>query len=42
MLAYTMGVKQMICCVTKLDVAGVNYSEKRFNDIREEVTDYLK
>ena len=39
LLAYTMGVKQMICCVTKMDAA--NWSEKRYNDIKEEVTDYL-
>lgn len=42
LLAYTMGIKQMICCVTKMDMPGVDYSEKRFNEIKSEVTDYLK
>lgn len=42
LLAYTMGVKQMIVAVTKMDTPQVNYSQKRFNEIQEEVTDYLK
>lgn len=33
LLAYTMGVKQLVCCVTKMDMPGVDYSEKRFNEI---------
>ena len=32
----------MIVAITKLDTPQVNYDEKRFNEIKEEVTDYLK
>lgn len=41
LLAYTMGVKQMIVAVTKMDMPGVDFSEKRFNDIQAEVSQYL-
>merc|ERR1719366_12776 len=37
-----MGVKQMICCVNKMDDKSVNYSEKRFKEIKDELTTYLK
>jgi len=40
LLAYTMGIKQVICAVNKMDTH--NYSEERFNDIKKEVLDYLK
>lgn len=40
LLAYTMGVKQIVCCVTKMDL--VNYSEERFNNIQKDVSTYLK
>jgi len=40
LLAYTMGIKQVILAVNKMDSA--NYSEERFNDIKKEVVDYLK
>lgn len=40
LLAYTMGIKQVILAVNKMDSA--NYSEERFTDIKKEVTDYLK
>jgi len=40
LLAFTMGVKQMICCCNKMDSA--EYSEKRYNEIKEEVSIYLK
>jgi len=41
-LAYTLGVKQMIVCVNKMDDKSVNYAEKRFNEIKDEVGAYLK
>jgi elongation factor 1-alpha len=40
LLAYTMGIKQVIVGINKMDT--VNYSEERFNDIKKEVIDYLK
>jgi elongation factor 1-alpha len=42
LLAYTLGVKQMICCVNKMDSDSVNFSQERFNEIKEEVSGYLK
>jgi elongation factor 1-alpha len=42
LLAYTLGVKQMIVCVNKMDEKSVNWSEKRFNEIKEEISNYLK
>ena len=40
LLAFTMGVKQMICCCNKMDSA--NYSEERYKEIKAEVSTYLK
>jgi elongation factor 1-alpha len=40
LLAYTMGIKQMILAVNKMDSA--NWEEERFNDVKKEVIDYLK
>ncbi|KAL7529087.1 hypothetical protein ACHAXR_006367 [Thalassiosira sp. AJA248-18] len=42
LLAYTLGVKQMIVAVNKMDDATVNYCEKRYEDIKSEVSSYLK
>jgi len=42
LLAFTLGVKQMIVCVNKMDDASVMYSEARYNEIMEEVSAYLK
>eukprot|EP00828_Plagiopyla_frontata_P027947 TRINITY_DN3622_c0_g1_i1.p2 TRINITY_DN3622_c0_g1~~TRINITY_DN3622_c0_g1_i1.p2 ORF type:complete len:302 (-),score=34.84 TRINITY_DN3622_c0_g1_i1:367-1272(-) len=42
LLAYTLGVKQMIVCVNKMDQKTVNYSQDRFKEIKREVSDYLK
>jgi elongation factor 1-alpha len=42
LLAYTLGVKQMIVVVNKMDDKSVNYSEKRFDEIRTEVKNFLK
>jgi len=40
LLAYTMGIKQMIIAVNKMDANG--WSEERFKDITTEVIEYLK
>jgi elongation factor 1-alpha len=42
LLAFTLGVKQMIVCVNKMDEKTVNWSEERFNEIKKELTEYLK
>jgi len=42
LLAYTLGVKQMIVAVNKMDDKTVNYSEKRFREIETEVKIYIK
>ncbi|XP_071387004.1 elongation factor 1-alpha-like [Centroberyx affinis] len=39
LLAYTLGVKQLIIAVNKMDTAG--YSEKRFHEIEKEVSSYI-
>jgi elongation factor 1-alpha len=41
MLAFTLGVKQMIVCINKMDDKSVNYGEARYKEISEEVTKYL-
>jgi len=38
LLAFTLGVKQMICIVNKMDDKSVNYSEERYNEIMNEVS----
>lgn len=40
LLAFTLGVKQMIVALNKMDSCA--YSESRYNDIKEEVSNYLK
>jgi len=40
LLAFTLGVKQMIVGLNKMD--SCQYSESRYNDIKEEVSNYLK
>jgi elongation factor 1-alpha len=42
LLAYTLGVKQMIVAVNKMDDRTVNFSESRFNEIQVEVSNFLK
>jgi len=42
LLAYTLGVKQMIVVVNKMDSTVPPYSESRFNEIKSEVSTYIK
>ncbi|XP_018413802.1 PREDICTED: elongation factor 1-alpha [Nanorana parkeri] len=42
LLAYTMGVKQLIVCVNKMDMTDPPYSQKRFDEVVRNVTVYLK
>lgn len=42
LLAYTLGVKQMICCVNKMDEKSVNYGQARFEEIVNEVSNFVK
>jgi elongation factor 1-alpha len=42
LLAYTLGVKQIIVCINKMDDSSVIFGEGRYNEIKEEVSNYLK
>jgi len=42
LLAFTLGVKQMIVACNKMDDKTVNYSEARYNEIKTEVSGFLK
>ena len=42
LLAHTLGVKQMIVCVNKMDATNPPYCEERFTDIQREVQDIAK
>jgi len=42
LLAYTLGVKQMIVLVNKMDDKSVNWSEARFNEIKNETSSFVK
>jgi len=42
LLAYTLGVKQMIVCVNKMDDGSVMYAQARYEEIKTEVSAYLK
>ena len=42
LLAFTLGVKQLIVGVNKMDDKTVNYSETRFNEIKNEVCNFIK
>merc|ERR1719392_641033 len=42
LLAYTLGVKQMIVGINKIDNTEPPYCEKRFNEIKKEVESYVK
>jgi elongation factor 1-alpha len=42
LLSFTLGVKQMIVCCNKMDEKTVNFSEERYNEIKKEVSEFLK
>lgn len=42
LLAQTMGVKEVVVAINKMDDKSVNYSEKRYNEIKDELINYLK
>ena len=42
LLAFTLGVKQMIVACNKMDDKTVEYDEKRYEEIKNEVSAYLK
>lgn len=42
LLSFTLGVKQMIVCMNKMDEKTVNFSQDRYNEIKKEVEGFLK
>jgi len=42
LLAYTLGVREMIVSVNKMDHPSVNYGEERFKEIQDEAKVFLK
>ncbi|XP_036377240.1 elongation factor 1-alpha [Megalops cyprinoides] len=42
LLAYTLGVKQLMVCVNKMDVTEPPYSQKRFEEVVRNVTVFIK
>jgi elongation factor 1-alpha len=42
LLAYTMGIKQMVVAINKMDDKSVDWDQKRYEEIKKEVSDYLK
>jgi elongation factor 1-alpha len=42
LLAYTLGVKQLIIAINKMDSTEPPFSQDRFNEIKKEVTTYIK
>jgi len=42
LLAYTLGVKQMIVAINKMDSTEPPYSDKRYEEIKGEVSGYVK
>jgi len=42
LLAYTLGVKQMIIIINKMDDKSTNFSEARYNEIKGEMGTFLK
>jgi len=42
LLAYTLGVRQMIVVVNKMDDKSVNWAESRFDEIKNETSNFLK
>ena len=42
LLSFTLGVKQIIIAINKLDITEPPYCETRFNEISKEVATYIK
>ncbi|KDO24362.1 elongation factor 1-alpha 1 [Saprolegnia parasitica CBS 223.65] len=42
LLAFTLGVRQMIVAINKMDDSSVMYGQARYEEIKEEVSNYLK
>jgi len=42
LLAFTLGVKQMVVGINKMDDKSVNWGQDRYNEIKDEVSGYLK
>jgi len=42
LLCFTLGVKQLIVAINKMDSTEPKYSEKRFEEIHKEITAYVK
>ncbi|XP_060671952.1 elongation factor 1-alpha [Ziziphus jujuba] len=42
LLAYTLGIKQMICCFNKMDANTPNYSWKSYDGVLKSMSPYLK
>eukprot|EP00736_Rhodelphis_marinus_P013512 Rmarinus@m.24565 len=42
LLAFTLGVKQIVVGINKMDSPSVKYSEARYNEIVKEISNYLK
>jgi len=42
LLAFTLGVKQMIVAINKMDEKTVSFSESRYNEIKKETSAYIK
>jgi len=42
LLAFTLGVKQMIVIVNKMDSESVNWAQSRYDEIKDAVTQFLK
>ena len=41
-LAKVLGVKELIVNINKMDISGVDYSEDKYNSVKEEVSNLLK
>ena len=42
LLAFTLGVKQLIVAVNKMDDKSVNFGQARYEEIKNEVSDFIK
>lgn len=42
LLAYTLGVRQVVILINKMDDKSVNWSESRYEEIKNEMSNYLK